>query len=152
MSLLYKHNFEVNKVEHPFPLSIVRSTLIYSPLLTNPEALTILESILPHAGYSLSRSNALVEGKHWYTKNNIGFYPIPDDVELDSTNQPIDLSYEYKSKDCERELALTLDTTGRFRLTSQNERTHQIEGTRRVTDFPISCSKERVYLQIFTSK
>ncbi|MCW8107926.1 hypothetical protein OPS25_05390 [Alteromonas ponticola] len=136
VALLERHNFKVKLSEHPFPLSITDTTLVFSPLLTDPEALTTLHAILPIAGYPLSRSSALVEGKHWYTKNNIGFYPIPTGVDPFSDTLPAALAHEYKSENCAKNFSLTLSHSGRFRLVTDAGTRQKINGLWRVTEFP----------------
>ncbi len=96
--LLLDNDFNVNTVDYAFPLNIEQSAIVYSPLLNNPQALATLEKILPPAGYPLAHRNALVEGKHWFTKNNIGVYPIPDDTDFHSVTLPANLSHKYKVK------------------------------------------------------
>lgn len=127
---------EVNQL--PFPGDITQSTILYSPLIKDREAINTVMTQLVLLGYRIDDKQPLVSGKHFYTKNNLGLFILP---ERDTAAKRIaDIANLYESTHCDHDLSLLLNKDGTYALTSDEisypESTEYLKGVWRITQYP----------------
>lgn len=131
---LERVGFNVETNQLPFPDSVSHTSLIYSPLLRQPDAIDLLATVLKENQFNLHSSAILVESNQWFTKNNIGLFPVPYDVDVQAGKNEVDLVDVYQASDCQTKGMLQLSTNGRFTLTLTN--TQPKQGNWQLTQFP----------------
>ena len=77
---LDESNFKVVTNTHSFPEEIQQSTLLYSPFIKGEKTLDVLINSLSDMGWAISNVEALVSGNHWYSKNSVGLFLLPEGV------------------------------------------------------------------------
>ena len=135
---LEKQDLRVEVNQFDFPSDIQQSTILYSPLLKNTELVSEISKQLSLLDYQIHQSQTLVSGKHFYTKNNLGLFVLPDN----NTHQKhkIDIAKEYLSTNCEQSVSLHLKQDGSYQLSFEKlpfpKETDYLEGVWRITQYP----------------
>lgn len=104
--------------QHDLPSSVNSSTLLYSPLIKNRDAVNKTQAVVEVLGWSNLAVEALVADNHWYSKNNLALMLLPKTAESRSDISLLarDMSRIYKSENCQVELTLNLAPDGRYSL------------------------------------
>lgn len=145
---LEEQGFSVEFNNLLYPTDISSTSIIYSPFVTDKNAVDKLEDTLIFQGYSVSNVNALVSSNHWYTKDTIGLFIVPDGIKPHSGKNIEDIAFQYKSEDCDISSELHLQKNGLFsykKLDSLN-----IVGKWSVTGYPyILLENDTPYLHFY---
>ena len=101
------------------PASISENTLLYSLLLRDPEFIALAEALSVEAGFPIKRTQGMTEGNHWYTKNSLALFLLPENNGSNLVLFKQDLINRYEGKQCENVTALNLESDGTFLLDVQ---------------------------------
>lgn len=155
-------NFDVAPNNHAYPDDVSQSTLLYSPFMEQKEEGRIdkLVSSLNNIGWFIPSVQPLFTNNHSYTKNSAGLLLLPEGGIQNDKVALQDLSNNYKSTDCEKQVTLNLAKDNSYKLSyanNSNKRTEHLEGTWRVTHYPyielVSLKEEwRFYFEIEKSR
>ena len=96
-SKLDKSNFKVVTNTLAFPEKINQSTLLYSPFIKGEKTLDILINSLSDLGWAIPNVEALVVGNHWYSKDSVGLFLLPEGVKQKDKIANQDLVNDYES-------------------------------------------------------
>lgn len=130
-------NVVANK--HEFPQSIQHSTLLYSPLISDKQALDKLMQVLDESDWRVHSLQPLMANNHWFKKNSVGLYLLPDNVVPQNRQAKADLATQYTSHDCEQDISLTLSDNGDYQFTFSHPPENASAfsfGRWRVTEYP----------------
>ena len=119
-------NVEVN--QHQFPASIGRSAIIYSPFISEPQLINQLEQELTLLDWAIEQTSALKEWNHWFQKNSVGLFLVPDGVKPHSGTSVADMANLYQSEGCPLRLSLTLSSNGRYSFSEEVKSTNYSYG------------------------
>ncbi len=145
---LEKQGFAVEFNELSYPSDIYSTSILYSPFVQDAKALETLEDILISLNYDIGSINALVTSNHWYTKNTIGLFLVPDGVAPHSGKNIEDISFLYQAESCETRAQLNLHNDGKF--TYMTPEKTEISGTWSITQYPyIRLENDRPYLNFY---
>jgi hypothetical protein len=129
-------NVEVNQLT--FPSSIQQSAILYSPLIEDRDAISAIIEQLSLLNYPIHKNQPLVAGKHFYTKNNLGLFILPENENL--TKQSIDIANAYKSVNCGHTVSLNLNKDGTYTLFFAqlpfSDTTDYLKGVWHFTEYP----------------
>lgn len=134
---------EINK--HEYPRSIEQSALLYSPLISDKKAVNNVLSSLDGVGWSVQTVQPLMADNHWFKKDSIGLYLLPDGVLPNSRRAKADLVQKYTSLDCDDQIVLELEDGGEYQFKfsrSDESRDEFARGKWRITQYP--------YLELMT--
>lgn len=146
ISKLKAAEFNVKTNEQIFPSQVVTTTILYSPLLQDREAVSRLEKAIT-SDWPVSYIRALSISNHWYSKNSIGLYLVPENIDPHQGTNVADLANVYTSWQCENRVVLTLHPKGDFSLEKDND---TYTGTWRITSFPyLQLSSSEPYLHTY---
>lgn len=106
--------FEVEINEHKFPREITSTSIVHSLFLSEPDSIDKTEKVLNQLGYKLGAITSLTSNNHWYTKNTVGLYIVPEGVSTLNSVTLSTLAGKYESQDCERTSSLNLSSDGTF--------------------------------------
>lgn len=147
-SELEEKGFNVEFNEHLYPNDIYSTTILYSPFLTEIDAVDNVEDTLSVLGYDINSISSLVASNHWYTKNTIGLYIVPNDVVPNDGKNIKDISNEYKSLNCDKLIKLSLKNNGEFLYTQKGE--VAVSGKWSLTQYPyIFLEKLDPYVSVY---
>ena len=131
-----------------FPSDISSTSIMYSPFVRDNTAVSKVESSLIRLGYGVSNISALVSENHWYAKNTVGLYIVPDGVVPNSGKNTEDIAFQYKSEGCDSSTELNLQKNGKFTYKIFND--IKVTGTWSITEYPyIILENEEPYLHYY---
>lgn len=139
--------YQIKMNDFDLPASISDNTLLYSLLLRDPEFISLAEDLSAQAGFPISRTQGLTEGNHWYTKNSLALFLLPEKQDSNVLLFQQDLINRYEAKDCENVTSLTLASDGTFLLGVQTESDgymqDEVKGTWKYRQYPfVELQKE----------
>ncbi|NVK56556.1 MAG: hypothetical protein HWE26_13160 [Alteromonadaceae bacterium] len=114
-----KYRVELNELD--LPTTIANNTLLYSPLLRDPNAIESVAELAAIAGYPVQRTQGLTQGNHWYTKNSLALFLLPSNRNARQGLFLQDLVNKYEAKHCEPANSLLLAKDGSFKLISESD-------------------------------
>jgi hypothetical protein len=138
-SKLDESHFKVITNTLSFPETIKQSTLLYSPFIKGDKTLDILINSLSDIGWAIPSVEALVSGNHWYRKDSIGLFLLPEGVKQKDKIANQDLANDYESRNCDTlvNLRLNKDNTYQLSFTNKtNERTDHRKGSWKIRSYP----------------
>jgi hypothetical protein len=107
-----------------------------------------IEATLIELGYNIKSIDALVASNHWYTKNTVGLYLVPEGYEPNSDNNIKNIAFHYQSEECETTTELHLLKSGRF--TYKIASNIIITGRWSITEYPyILLENDDPYLSFY---
>jgi hypothetical protein len=115
---LVKADFIVKPNLLAFPKSITQSSLTYSPLINDRNAVNKVINELSGLGWEIHHTSMLFIDNHWYKENSIALMLLPPWLDLDphtQTNQQ-DWANEYTSQNCDLGLAIHLEQNGQYQI------------------------------------
>lgn len=124
---------------HEFPSSIAQSTVLYSPLVKDKFAVDTLIQLLHELNWNVPGIQPFVASNHWFKKNSLGLYLLPEGLNSEKIRATADLSQHYNSSGCENLKSLTLNQNGEylFSFTDADDRQQKfLTGRWRITQFP----------------
>lgn len=114
-----EHNgFNVSVNTLGFPASVEATTLLYSLLLKDSQDIDSVTGIAASQGISVTHIRSLTEGNHWYTKNSLALFVLPDDYR--GILKP-DLLHTFITDKCSQTLSLALHSNGTFTIKQTGE-------------------------------
>ncbi len=138
-SKLNKSNFKVVPNTLAFPEKINRSTLLYSPFISGEGTLDILINSLSDIGWAIPNVEALVAGNHWYSKDSVGLFLLPEGVKQRDKIANQDLANDYESRNCSTSVNIRLNKNNTYQLSFTNkthERTDHLKGSWKIRSYP----------------
>ncbi|MCU7554863.1 hypothetical protein OCL06_09655 [Alteromonas sp. ASW11-19] len=143
---LRRAEFKVKTNAHPYPAGVYSTTVLYSPLLRDRDAVFRLESAVSE-NWPVSHIRVLQMSNHWYSRRSIGLYIVPDNINPQSGLSAADLSQAYRTLGCNASGQLTLHDNGEFTL---NLAQQEISGNWHITSFPyIELNADAPYLHTY---
>lgn len=143
---LRQAQFKVKTNAHPYPAGVYSTTVLYSPLLQDRDAVFRLESAMSE-DWPVSHIRALQMSNHWYSRSSIGLYIVPEDINPQSGLSAADLSQAYRIAGCTANGQLTLHTNGEFTLSLAAQ---TIAGHWHITSYPyIELNADAPYLHTY---
>ncbi|WP_414830025.1 hypothetical protein [Alteromonas sp. H39] len=138
--------FTVKTNTQLFPSQVSSTTILYSPLLQDREAIFRLEKAIT-SDWPVSYIQALSISNHWYTKSSIGLYVVPANVNPHRGTSSADLANVYTGWQCKSNVVLNLHQDGTFTL-QKNDQTYS--GDWKITRFPyLQLSGSSPYLHTY---
>lgn len=119
-SKLEANAFNVKRNSYDFPISIEGNTILYSLLLEDPEVLSKAENVAETLNMPISRTQGMTEGNHWYTKNALAMFLMPENEQGRAALYKQDLMHEFRlvsTDECSASGTLTLSKNGSYSLT-----------------------------------
>lgn len=111
---LQQQDFRVETNQHRYPDEINQSSLIYSLMISDNSAVNKLHNVLNELGWTDLKTNPLKTNNHWYTKDTIGLFLVPENIEPNKGQTAQDLLGRYIAVGCERQWQLVLKNNGVF--------------------------------------
>lgn len=112
------YNVEVNALD--FPTTISENTVLYSLMLQDPAVIDNVAAIAEETGMRVNRIEALTSGNHWYTKNSLALFLLPEQMDKPRGLFTQDLVHTYISEGCNTTLTLTLHDDGSYTLSGES--------------------------------
>lgn len=75
-----EQGFDVITNTLAFPDEIQQSTLLYSPFVQKENGVDILIATLNNIGWAISTVQPIFAGNHFYTKDSVGLFLLPDGI------------------------------------------------------------------------
>lgn len=145
---LLEQGFDVEFNELSFPSNIYSTSILYSPFVKTVGAIDTLENTLNSLGYDVGSINALVASNHWYTKNTIGVFIVPEGITPNSGKNTEDIAFKYQSEGCDTNTVLNLRRDGKFTYMPLGKL--EITGTWSITQYPyILLNSDEPYLNFY---
>lgn len=113
---LTKEGLDVKSNEFDFPSTVTSNTVLYSLLLQEPDAIDKTSEVANTMGFPIRSVQMLTQGNHWYTKNSLALFLLPEGGRPDGTLLSQDLAHEYQAETCPENTVLTLNPNGTFEL------------------------------------
>ncbi|GGO67806.1 hypothetical protein [Bowmanella pacifica] len=113
---LEAEGYQVKVNQFAFPRDIQQSSLIYSLMLRDVSKLDTVLGVATEQGWYVNNISALVKGNHWYTKDSMGLFLLPDGVDPTDPTAPENLSFLYQSVGCDKAPSLQLFSDNTFRI------------------------------------
>ena len=113
---LTKEGLDVKSNKFDFPSTITSNTVLYSLLLQEPDAIDKTSEVANIMGFPVSSVQMLTQGNHWYTKNSLALFLLPEGGRPDGTLLSQDLAHQYQTDSCSESTVLTLNPNGTFEL------------------------------------
>lgn len=146
VSRLKAADFAVKTNQQLFPTQVASTTILYSPLMPDREAIFRLEELITD-DWPVSYIQALSISNHWYTKNSIGLYIVPNNIDPHKGTSSADLANVYTGWQCESNVVLNLQRDGKFSLQKDNQ---SYSGNWKITSFPyLQLSGSEPYLHTY---
>lgn len=131
---LEQKGIRVTTNEFTFPKSISKTTILSSPLLQQPELIEQTQTSLQTLGFEPATTSSLVIANHWYTKNSLGLFIMPEGANTYNQAQPVHLAQTYTADKCDTNIKLTLEPNGDFHYFIEQRST--LTGKWSVTAYP----------------
>ncbi len=90
--------------------------MLYSLLLQEPDAIDKTSEVADNLGFPIHSVQMLTQGNHWYTKNSLALFLLPEGGRPDGTLLSQDLVHKYQADNCSENTVLTLNPNGTFEL------------------------------------
>ncbi|WP_085297712.1 hypothetical protein [Cognaticolwellia mytili] len=136
---LEEMDYEVENNTLAFPDEIQNSTILYSPFIEGKGSLDHFISVIAKLGWSDADVQPLFKGNHWYSKNSIGLFLIPEGVEQSDKVLSQDLVNQYTSDKCDHSAKLRLNRDNTYQISYKNDPNNKTEhkmGKWELTGYP----------------
>jgi len=101
-----------------FPKSITQSSLTYSPVIQDRNAVDNVTNELSDIGWEIHHTSMLFTDNHWYKENSIALMLLPPGVDPHTQTHQQDWANEYTSQNCEFTLTIKLNKNGQYQILS----------------------------------
>ena len=119
---LVEADFKVKLNQLTFPASINQSSLIYSPLIDDRNAVNRIINSMSNIDWEIHHTSMLFTDNHWYKENSIALMLLPSDVDPKAQTHQQDWVNAYTSQNCAKQLIINLKKNGQYQiLTAQNQ-------------------------------
>ncbi len=112
-------NVETNTLA--FPKGVDRSTIIYSPMIKDRQAVDKIQTTAETLNWPISSTNPLVAQNHWVTKNSVALLLLPEGIYPDKKSSPQDIAATYKSDNCASKVSIELKADYQYEMHFQSE-------------------------------
>lgn len=132
-------DFDVIPNKLSFPDTIHESTLLYSPFIQGEERLESITHSLTKLGWVIPSVQSLVSGNHWYKKNSVGLFLLPEGVKQNDKMARQDLANVYESRNCSTSVKIYLNTDQTYQLVfaqKTEDQTDHLSGTWKMRSYP----------------
>lgn len=132
-------DYEVENNTLAFPDEIQNSTILYSPFIEGRDSLDSFISVINKLGWPDVDVQPLFKGNHWYTKNSIGLFLIPEGMEQSDKVLSQDLVNQYISDKCDLSAKLILNRDNSYQLSYKKDPNNKVEhksGKWELTGYP----------------
>ena len=138
ISKLEGSNFDVIPNKLSFPDTVYESTLLYSPFIQGEERLQSILNSLSELGWAVPSVHFLVSGNHWYQKDSVGLFLIPEGLKQKDKIAPQDLANTYESRNCSTSAKIILNTDQTYQLifAKKSMQTDHLTGTWKMRSYP----------------
>jgi hypothetical protein len=109
-------DFVVKPNQLQFPQSVTQSSLTYSPLIEDRNAVNKLIYAMSHIGWDIHHTRMLFTDNHWYKENSIALMLIPPEVNPKAITHPQSWANDYTSYNCELGLTISLEQDGQYQI------------------------------------
>ncbi|NMP31968.1 hypothetical protein HII17_10350 [Thalassotalea sp. M1531] len=136
---LVSRSIDVEINHHSFPQTINNTAIVYSPFVTKPEVVHQLEDILMAQHWPVSNVSALVEDNHWFQKNSIGVFIVPEGINPHAGTSIVDIANNYHSDNCSNDINLSLHRDGSYTFSREVKSYNYSYGTHgfwRIRSYP----------------
>ncbi len=136
---LENSDFDVIPNTLSFPDTVHDSTLLYSPFIQGEDRLEAITNSLTKLGWYIPNVNSLVSGNHWYKKNSVGLFLLPEGIKQNDKMARQDLANVYESRNCSTSVKvyLNVDQTYQFVFAQKaEEQTEHLTGTWKMRSYP----------------
>lgn len=113
---LTKEGLDVKSNEFDFPSTVTNNTVLYSLLLQEPDAIDKTSEVADTLGFPIHSVQMLTQGNHWYTKNSLALFLLPEGGRPDGTLLSQDIAHKYQTDTCSENTVLILNPNGTFEL------------------------------------
>jgi len=134
-----KLGFDVVTNTLPFPDEISHSTLVYSPFLTEDKNIDRLVNKLSQLNFSITNTDFLVTGNHWFKKNSVGLFLLPEGFKQNDSIPSQDLANEYEARGCDIPVKIKLYQDNTYQLifaTKSSDRIDHLSGVWKLRSYP----------------
>ena len=115
-------DFIVKPNQLKFPRSIIQSSLTYSPLIDDPDAVNKVINSMSRIGWHIQQTNMLFTDNYWYKGHSIALLLLPSGVDPQAVTNQQDWANQYTSQDCKLSLTIHLESSGQYQiLTDHNQ-------------------------------
>lgn len=104
-----------------FPSSVSHSSIVYSPMMNDTKSIEALIPSLEQSGWPILSSSALFTENHWFQKDTIGLFVVPDGVTPHSGESMVEIANTYKAVNCDQSLALVLKSNGQYYFMNEDD-------------------------------
>ncbi|QBY05033.1 hypothetical protein E2K93_11840 [Thalassotalea sp. HSM 43] len=132
-------DFEVIPNNLTFPDTIHQSTLLYSPFIQDEDSLESITNTLTKLGWIVPSVQSLVSGNHWYKKDSVGLFLLPEGVKQNDKVAQQDLVNVYESRNCTTSVKVYLKADHSYQFVFANkdqEQTDHLSGTWKMRSYP----------------
>lgn len=133
------NGFEVIANTLIFPDEIQQSTLLHSPFVQTENGVDILISALNDIGWIIPIVQPLFMSNHFYTKDSIGLFLLPDGLGQSDKVAEQDLVNVYQSNQCTPTITLHLKTDASYQIIHAKKNSKQavvLKGKWKITSYP----------------
>jgi hypothetical protein len=109
-------DFLVKPNQLKFPQSVTQSSLTYSPLINNRNAVNKLIYTMREVGWDIENTRMLFIDNHWYKENSIALMLVPPGVNPQQIKNQQDWANEYTSQNCNTDLTIKLQLDGQYKI------------------------------------
>lgn len=139
--ILETSGYEVESNVFRFPSSISQSTLLYSPMISDKQAVNNVLALLAENNWHVPGVRPLVSGKHWFTRDSVGLYLLPEEVNPHNRSAIQDLANTYEARHCETQARIVLHEDQQFEIILDNppaDLDHRLmKGKWRMPNYPV---------------
>lgn len=131
-------DFVVKPNQLRFPDSVSQSSITYSPMIKDRQAVEKVVSTMHDMGWHIYRSDMLVADNHWYKENSIALMLLPPDLNIQNSMQ--NWAFKYTSHQCKTSLTIHLNPNGQYQTLNFKDRVikHDLgQGSWRIIQYPI---------------
>ena len=132
-------DYEVESNTLAFPDEIQKSTVLYSPFIKGKGSLDNLINAIDKLGWPDADIQPLFKGNHWYSKNSIGLFLIPEGMKQNDKMLSQDLVNQYTSEECTLSAKLILNRDNTYQISYENDpnnKTEHKKGKWELTGYP----------------
>jgi hypothetical protein len=134
-----KLGFDVVTNNLSFPETINQSTLVYSPFLDDEKQLDSLINLLSQLDWTISNTEFLVNGNHWFKNDSVGLFLLPEGIKQNDKIPTQDLANEYEAKGCDIFVKIKLQNDNTYQLLftkKSSDRVDHLKGTWKLRSYP----------------
>lgn len=99
-----------------FPESINQSTLLYSPFIQQENGLENITNSLSKLNWTIADVQMLVANNHWYKKDSVGLFLLPEGMTQNDRIVSRDLVNEYTSRNCKMGVSVQLNQDNTYEM------------------------------------